>query len=120
MQGRQADVFISVYGPLVGEITHQQQIRLFDFSYREKKDYAKGVYSRNSANLPKALTWDQVDIKIRDVFVDTIFQGNQTARAMVKIMAENGTRKDIIDYLKNDLFQSRDPQRLSLRLNYLR
>lgn len=120
LQGRQADIFISVYGPLVGEITHQQQIRLFELSYREKKDYAKGVYRRNSASLFKALSWDQIDIKIRDVFVDTIFQGNQTATTMVKIMAENGTRKDIIEYLKSDLYQSRDPQRLSLRLNYLR
>lgn len=120
LQGREADVFISVYGPLVGEITHQQQVRLFDISYREKKDYAKGVYDRTATKISNALSWDEIDIKIRDVFVDTIFQGNQTARVLVKIMAERGSKQDVINYLKTDLYQSRDPQRLSLRLNYLR
>ena len=120
LQGKQASDFIKVYGPLVGEITHQQQIRIFEISYREKKEYAKGVYDRNIVKIANPLSWEQIDIKIRDVFVDTIFQGNSTARVMVKIMAENGKRQDIIDYLKTDLMQLRDPQRLSLRLAYLK
>lgn len=120
LQGGQADDFIKFYGPLVGEITHQQQIRLFEISYREKKDYARGVYGRNITKLTNPLAWEQIDIKIRDVFVDTIFQGNRTAKTMVNIMAEGGSKEDVIEYLKADLFQSRDQQRLSLRLTYLK
>ena len=63
LQGKEADVFISVYGPLVGEITHQQQVRLFDISYREKKNYAKGVYDRTAAKISNALSWHEIDIK---------------------------------------------------------
>ncbi|EOV0631364.1 hypothetical protein ACOIKT_000590 [Cronobacter turicensis] len=46
-----ASSFIELYGPLVGEITHQQQIRLFELSYKEKKDYAKNFYNRSVADI---------------------------------------------------------------------
>jgi len=45
--------------------------------YREKINYAKGVYSRNSRRVVNPRAWYQVDEKIRDVFVDTLYQGKQ-------------------------------------------
>ena len=89
LRGRQAGQFVKVYGPLIGEITHTQQIRLFEIVYREKLNYAQGVYSRNSRHVTNALTWYKIDKGIRDVFVDTIYQGNRTAPDMVK---NNGAR----------------------------
>lgn len=41
LSGKKAASFIELYGPLVGEIIHQQQIRLFELSYKEKKGLCK-------------------------------------------------------------------------------
>lgn len=119
LSGKKAASFIELYGPLVGEITHQQQIRLFELSYKEKKDYAKNVYNRSVANIKNALSWEQIELRIRDVFVDTIYQGNNTANEMSIIIAKGQSRSDIIDYLRNDIYQKKDAQRLPLRLRYL-
>lgn len=119
LSGKKAASFIELYGPLVGEITHQQQIRLFELSYKEKKDYAKNVYNRSVANIKNALSWEQIELRIRDVFVDTIYQGNNTANEMAIIIAKGQSRSDIIDYLRNDIYQKKDAQRLALRLRYL-
>lgn len=64
---------MKVYGPLIGEITHTQQVRLFEIVYSEKLNYTQGVYSRNSRHITDALTWYKIDKAIRDVFVDTIY-----------------------------------------------
>lgn len=119
LKGRQAAQFVKVYGPLVGEITHSQQIRLFEIVYREKLNYAKGVYSRNSRHVPDALPWFKVDKVIRDVFVDTIYQGNKTAPEMVRIMASGLSRDEIAQYLKNEPVFSGDERRNEIRLRSL-
>lgn len=119
LKGRQAGEFVKVYGPLVGEITHAQQIRLFEIVYRGKLNYAKGVYSRNSRHVANALIWDKVDKEIRDVFVDTIYQGNRTAPEMVKIMARGEGRNEIIKYLRNDPILSGDRRRNEIRIRGL-
>ncbi|EMM0381414.1 peptidoglycan-binding protein [Pluralibacter gergoviae] len=119
LKGRQAGQFVKVYGPLVGEITHHQQIRLFEIVYREKLDYAKGVYLRNSRRIGEPLTWSKLDKVIRDVFVDTIYQGNRTASEMVRIMASGGSKNKIIDYLKKDPFLSSDRRRNEIRIRSL-
>ncbi|MEW5288931.1 peptidoglycan-binding protein [Erwinia papayae] len=120
LKGRLAGQFVKVYGPLIGEITHGQQIRLFKIVYREKLNYAKDVYSRNSRHVPDALIWYNVDKIIRDVFVDTIYQGNKTAPEMVKIMAHGGTRTEIMEYLKNDSILSGDRRRNNIRIRSLK
>ncbi|PWW09216.1 hypothetical protein DES37_106340 [Mangrovibacter plantisponsor] len=120
LSGREADNFIEVYGPLVGEISHYQQVRLFELSYAEKVNYAKHLYVKFSAKIPSRISWDNIDQKIRDTFVDTLYQGNVTASDMVAVMAKNGSKQDIITYLENDIYQKNDPRRLTLRLNYLK
>ncbi|PNF12650.1 hypothetical protein A6J71_21935 [Enterobacter cancerogenus] len=119
LKGRQAGQFVKVYGPLIGEITHTQQIRLFEIVYREKFNYARGVYSRNSRHVHDALIWYKIDKEIRDVFVDTIYQGNRTAPEMVKIMAQGGSQNEIIEYLKNDPVLSGDRRRNEIRIRSL-
>ncbi|WP_342325354.1 peptidoglycan-binding protein [Kosakonia sp. BYX6] len=121
LKNREASQFVGVYGPFVGEITHQQQIRLFEISYREKIEYSKGVYSRQVRRLRiiNALAWNSLDPAIRDSFIDTLFQGNITARKMVKIMAEGGGRQEVIDYLRSDSNLSRDSRRTNIRVRNL-
>ena len=119
LKGRQAEEFVKVHGYLIGEITHSQQIKLFEMVYREKINYAKGVYSRNSRRVVNPRAWYQVDEKIRDVFVDTLYQGNKSAPEMVKIIARDGSRIDVINYLKNDPALSRDQRRNEIRIRSL-
>ena len=84
LKGRQAGEFVKVYGPLVGEITHQQQVRLFEIAYREKLEYARGVYSRVSRRIPDAPSWQSFEHRIRDVLVDIFFQGVENAEALFR------------------------------------
>ncbi|ELQ6151112.1 peptidoglycan-binding protein [Cronobacter turicensis] len=121
LTGREAETFVQFYGPLVGEITHQQQIRLFEIAYQEKVIYAKGVYDRHARhlNIPNALPWSRIDTVIRDTFIDTIFQGNVTAKEMVTIIAKGGSRNEIITYLRNDVSSRRDAQRTQIRIRNL-
>lgn len=121
LKNREADQFVKVYGPFVGEITHQQQIRLFEIAYREKIEYGKGVYSRHVEKLKivNAVQWNSLDKVIRDAFIDTLYQGNITAKQMVKIMAQGGSRQQIIDYLRNDSNLGNDKRRTIIRVRNL-
>lgn len=101
LSGRQADQFVSVFRNMVGEITHQQQITLFEHAYREIARYASGVYKRAVARESQALPWKQLDKKIREVYVDTLYQGNTTAQALSKAAMNNDYSK-VIEYLRND------------------
>ncbi|WP_337037135.1 MULTISPECIES: peptidoglycan-binding protein [Pseudescherichia] len=111
--------FIKGYGPLVGEISHLQQVRLFEIAYREKCEFAKGVYSRQSKSIANPISWSALDSRIKEVFVDTIYQGNKSAPKMVQIMAKGGSRSDIIEYLNNDPYHGENERDNTRRL-YLR
>lgn len=54
IKGQQAGLFVKVYGPLVGEITHQQQIRLFIMTYQVKLTEARSLYGRITRHIPAA------------------------------------------------------------------
>ena len=119
LTSRQAGQFVKVYGPLVGEITHRQQVHLFEIAYREKRNYGTGVYKRNSRYVSNALTWGEIDAKIRDVFIDTLFMGNRTAPLMVQIMATSNNRQKIIKYIEDNLLAF-DTRRNLIRIRYLK
>ncbi|MGG7449112.1 peptidoglycan-binding protein [Kosakonia oryzendophytica] len=101
LYGREADQFVSVFRNMVGEITHQQQISLFENAYREIVNYASGVYSRAVSKESAALPWDKLDRKIRDVFVDTLYQGNSTAWELSRAAMKNDIPA-VIEYFRND------------------
>ncbi len=104
---------------MVREISHQQQIALFEAAYREKSRYAEGVYNRNSATVKEPLQWSNIDEKIKEVFIDTLYQGNVSAKKMVVLMAENNDREKIINYLKTDPYQG-NSQRNRARMSHLK
>lgn len=80
LKGRNADLFVKAYGPLVGEITYEQQIKLFYLAYRVKLNEAKNLYKRVCVDIQGAPAWDKLDQKIRDVIVDIFYQGVHNAR----------------------------------------
>lgn len=61
------------YGPLVGEITHVQKIRLFEIAYRVKRMEARNLYARVARPLPSAPAWEQLDTKISNYVPDITY-----------------------------------------------
>ena len=119
LKGGSAKNFIKYYGPLVGEITHLQQIKLFEISYRQKKEYAKGVYLRQSKNIPNPKGWDTLDKKIRETFVDIVYQGIPGLRPLIELIAGGGSRSDVAELISNDPRENGYPERLKARLRNL-
>lgn len=99
IKGHQAGQFVKVYGPLVGEITHQQQIRLFELAYQVKVNEARNLYKRVSHRLPDAPEWEQLDQKIQDVIIDIFYQGVHNARALFQAAIDG--RAALITHIKN-------------------
>ncbi|WP_241627551.1 hypothetical protein [Rosenbergiella epipactidis] len=57
----------------IGEITEDQQIRLFNLTYPKYEIDAKRFYEKyRRINSP---LWDELNIKLRDIFVDMKYQG---------------------------------------------
>ncbi|WP_312632909.1 peptidoglycan-binding protein [Pseudescherichia sp.] len=98
--GNEAHNFVRGYGPLVGEITHLQQIRLFEISYQAKKDYARGFYQRISKTIPDAPTWENIDLKIRDVVIDIFYQSVHNVHSLIEAAIKG--KADLINYIAND------------------
>ncbi|UQY44256.1 peptidoglycan-binding protein [Mixta hanseatica] len=118
LSGRAAQQFVTVFGPMVGEITHQQQIQLFEMAWHTKIHYARGVYLRHSADIAQRLPWEQIDGKIKDIFIDTLYQGNRNAGIMAKIIAQGSNREKIIQHLKDNYYQMNARNRA--RVEYLK
>jgi hypothetical protein len=114
-----AKYFVQIYGHLVGEITHRQQINLFDLTYYEKNSYARDVYNRNKNKRHGLVSWNDLDPKIKDVFVDTLYQGNRSASSMAMLMSEGATKQDIIRYLERSTEAGFDLRRKQLRIRSL-
>jgi hypothetical protein len=51
------------------------------------------TYLKFSAKVPSPVSWNNIEQKIKDTFVDTLFQGNVTASEMVAIIAKNGSKQ---------------------------
>ena len=114
LKGRQASQFVKVYGPLVGEITHQQQIRLFEIAYQTKLREARSIYNRVAKTLSDAPTWHGLDRKIRDVVVDIFYQGVHNAPGLMRAAARG--KSELALHIKKDMYYMRfEMQRHRLR-----
>ncbi|WP_336981401.1 MULTISPECIES: peptidoglycan-binding protein [unclassified Cedecea] len=114
LKGRLAGEFVKVYGPLVGEITHQQQIRLFEIAYREKLEYTRSVYSRVSRRIPDAPAWQSFEQRIRDVLVDIFFQGVENAEVLFRAAIKG--KSALIELIRaSSIYMSYESNRKRLR-----
>ncbi|WP_333780869.1 hypothetical protein [Dryocola boscaweniae] len=111
LKGKRAGEFVKVYGPLVGEITHQQQIGLFEIAYSEKLAYTKSVYGRVSRRIPDAPSWQSFDQRIKDVLVDIFFQGVENTAALFSA-AIKGKQALIIHIQSSTTYMSYEMNRL--------
>ncbi|MBP2167742.1 hypothetical protein J2125_000934 [Erwinia toletana] len=100
LKGHQAGQFVKVFGPLVGEITHYQQIWLFEIVYSVKLGETVSLYKRLSRNIPQAPQWDSLDQKIRDVIVDIFYQGVHNVSGLFEAAIKG--KKELISHIEND------------------
>jgi hypothetical protein len=115
MKGPSCDSFVTAYGPLVGEITHQQQVNLFNISFRTYITTAERIYARI---YPAGLSWSDVDQKVKDVFYDTLYQGNTGASDMAKIIS-SGKKSELVNWLRA-VRPNKDTRRDNARIVWLR
>ena len=113
LRGKKAGLFVTVYGPLMGEITHQQQTALFRISYREKQQYAQRLYS----SMQRSPSWMMLDQRIKAVVVDIFYQGVSNPHGLFRAAAAG--KAELIAFILNDGgLMSYEPKRK--RIGYLR
>ncbi|MBP2169611.1 hypothetical protein J2125_002803 [Erwinia toletana] len=86
---------------MVGEISHQHQIRLFEVVYPQKAQETEISYHKNNKGRDGAIPWDSLDSKIRDVMVDIYYQEFNDATNLCKAAMQN-SRIELIEYIKNN------------------
>lgn len=114
LSGRHAGDFVKSYGLLVGEITHTQQVNLFENAFSTYVVSAERIYKRNVSN---DLKWQDVDGKIKDVFYDSLYQGNTTVKEMIEAISTNN-KSEVVKYIKT-YNPGSGTGRDSLRIRYL-
>lgn len=100
LSGRQAKLFVDTTWKIFGEISYFQQIELFKQSYLEKKNYAKHFYVKRAKDYPHAPSWEQLDLRIRDVVVDIFFQGIRHPASLIDAAIEG--RVSLISFIRGN------------------
>lgn len=88
----------------IKEISEQTQLNLFNLIYPNYENNAKGFYLRQVENrfkkdktFPKPEKWDNLDDKIKEIFVDVFYQG-QISLTFAKICGQNN-RKVLAEFI---------------------
>lgn len=110
--------FIKVYGPLFGEITHQQQIRLFEIAIQIYIARAKRIFNKRKAKSASTISWETVPPKLRDIYIDSIYQGCTSADEFCRVILLNDMDA-VRTYLKTDGAQMNLYGRNLKRLKYI-
>ncbi|WP_024109566.1 hypothetical protein, partial [Dickeya dianthicola] len=97
MHGCDASTFVMQNRDKVGEITHSQQTNLFKLSFSIYITRAKGFYNRYKS--PNAISWDDMNDRMKDIFIDMIYQGAMRVRYVSSF--EGDTPEDVILLIKN-------------------
>ncbi|EIX1535125.1 peptidoglycan-binding protein [Cronobacter sakazakii] len=99
LKGRAAARFVQDYGRLTGEITHLQQIKLFEIVYPDYVNLAKNYYikyTQRKVVISDAPAWSAINERIKDVYVDIIFQGVDDIKTLVACVAKNDNKQLIM------------------------
>ncbi|ELY5938686.1 peptidoglycan-binding protein [Cronobacter malonaticus] len=118
LKGREAASFVKVYGPLFGEITHQQQLRLFEIAIQFYISRAKRVFNKNKAKMAYAISWENMRPALRDIFIDSLYQGCKSADEFARLILLDDL-ESVRTYLKTDGAQLKSYGRNLKRLRYI-
>lgn len=83
LRGDSARQFVRENRELIGEITEQQQVKLFNHIYPVYEQRARRTYETRTANVAERTAWHDLHPAIRDVVVDIVYQGFQGSRTML-------------------------------------
>lgn len=98
LKGASAKKFVEDNKDDIGKITRQQQLNLFNNIYPSYVERAKSNYDKWTSEEKDRVAWDDLDLVIRDVLVDFVYQGfTAGARPMQKGM-KNST-EELIKYI---------------------
>ncbi|EOL8966985.1 peptidoglycan-binding protein [Cronobacter dublinensis] len=118
LKGRDAASFVKVYGPLFGEITHQQQIRLFEIAIQFYISEAKRIFSGRKARMMSAISWEKMRVRLKDIYIDSLYQGCESAGEFARLILLDDL-KSVRLYLKTDRAQMNSHGRNLKRLQYI-
>lgn len=118
LKGRSAAYFIKVYGPLFGEITHQQQIRLFEIAIQTYIARAKRIFNKRKAKTVSTISWETMRPQLRNIYIDSIYQGCTSADEFCRVILLDDVEA-VRRYLKTDGAQINSYGRNLKRLKYI-
>lgn len=99
---------------MVGEITHQQQARLFEIVYARYVSLAKGYYLKYTKQvmiIPDAISWESMDKKIKDVYIDIVYQGVDNIKLLTTAAAGNSSKEMVALIEKSSLYMKYEKER---------
>lgn len=118
LKGREAASFVKVYGPLFGEITHQQQLRLFEIAIQFYISEAKRIFNGRKARMMSAISWEKMRVRLKDIYIDSLYQGCESAGEFARLILLDDL-KSVRLYLKTDRAQMNSHGRNLKRLQYI-
>ena len=88
IKGNEAKNYLKKNGITEFLITHEQQKKLFDITYKEEAAEAKRIATKSDVEEAYGKTdWDKLNDAIRDVVVDLKYRGDYTPKTRKKIQA---------------------------------
>ncbi|QDX29837.1 pesticin C-terminus-like muramidase [Dickeya poaceiphila] len=97
--GEQARKFVNENND-IGEITMEQQIKLFNNIYPIYEKKAQELYKKNTSGMSSVTKWENLNPAIKDILVDIVYQGFQGVQAMPA--ASQNSIDQFIIFLKNN------------------
>lgn len=109
-----ADEFVRANKEKIKEITESEQLRLFEIVYVDYVYDSIRFYNKYKSH--RAILWEKLDQRLKDVFVDMKYQGRLT-KTMVKCF-EGNARHDVIKLIRSNAGLM-DDERNRSRIRYL-
>ena len=100
LKGVAARNFVALNKAKIGEITLEQQEKLFSIIYPKYIARAISNYNKWTNGVSGAKPWDDLDSRIQEVLVDFVYQGF-TKGPKPMLAGANNSKKELIDYIKN-------------------
>ncbi|EBP3213771.1 peptidoglycan-binding protein [Salmonella enterica] len=99
-KGSAAGAFVTNNKRDIGEITEEQQIRLFNHIYPDYITRTITNYNRWTSDVAAAKHWDELDQPIQEVLIDFVYQGfTKGPRPM--LAGSNNDKQELINYIRN-------------------
>lgn len=117
LKGKEAKEFVFNNKDIIGEITHEQQIALFELTYKVYIDRTIRAYNKHTSSKEQRVEWAIFSQPIKDILVDFVYQGFAAERPMTSGM--NNKSEEIIAYIERseELMKYEKGRK---RVNYLR